>query len=160
MEYTVYDCLHTDRRRITANSLEELLLESKEKLGYYSTDATLVLAEDGTVVDEEEYFQCLDANTDFVLLKNSEQWIPFHGSACIGYLVNKLKRNLGYLLVFSTIELQLLVDTTSDSLSEAMNIPHDEALLMQEGCQRALNEKREFDEILQFIIMLKREINK
>lgn len=35
---------------------------------------TLVLAEDGTIVDDEDYFLCLPANTKFVALAKDEKW--------------------------------------------------------------------------------------
>lgn len=35
---------------------------------------TLVLAEDGTIVDDEDYFLCLPSNTKFVALAKDEKW--------------------------------------------------------------------------------------
>lgn len=35
---------------------------------------TLVLAEDGTIVDDEDYFLCLPADTKFVALAKNEKW--------------------------------------------------------------------------------------
>lgn len=35
---------------------------------------TLVLEEDGTVVDTEEFFQSLDDNTHFVALQKGQKW--------------------------------------------------------------------------------------
>lgn len=35
---------------------------------------TLVLAEDGTIVDDEDYFLCLPSNTKFVALAKNEKW--------------------------------------------------------------------------------------
>ncbi|XP_066481791.1 lipid transferase CIDEA [Tiliqua scincoides] len=37
---------------------------------------TLVLEEDGTVVDTEDFFQSLGDNTHFMLLKKGQQWTP------------------------------------------------------------------------------------
>ena len=36
---------------------------------------TLVLAKDGTTVDDDDYFLCLPANTKFVALAGNEKWI-------------------------------------------------------------------------------------
>ena len=47
----------------------------KRKLGYDSVDVLLVLEKDGTVVDDEDYFQTLDDNTTFLLLKNTEKYL-------------------------------------------------------------------------------------
>lgn len=35
---------------------------------------TLVLAEDGTIVDDEDYFLCLPSDTTFVALAKNEKW--------------------------------------------------------------------------------------
>lgn len=35
---------------------------------------TIVLAEDGTIVDDEDYFRCLPPNTKFVALAKDEKW--------------------------------------------------------------------------------------
>lgn len=37
---------------------------------------TLVLEEDGTVVDTEEFFRSLDDNTHFMVLENGQKWTP------------------------------------------------------------------------------------
>lgn len=36
----------------------------------------IVLENDGTEVDEEEYFRTLDENTCFMILRADEEWIP------------------------------------------------------------------------------------
>lgn len=38
------------------------------------TPITLVLAEDGTIVDDDDYFLCLPSNTKFVALACNEKW--------------------------------------------------------------------------------------
>lgn len=35
---------------------------------------TLVLEEDGTIVDTEEFFQSLDDNTHFMVLEKGQKW--------------------------------------------------------------------------------------
>nr|AYM50951.1 CIDEA (del 71-160 aa)-3XHA [synthetic construct] len=37
---------------------------------------TLVLEEDGTVVDTEEFFQTLGDNTHFMILEKGQKWMP------------------------------------------------------------------------------------
>lgn len=37
---------------------------------------TLVLEEDGTVVDSEDFFQSLPNNTPLMVLENGERWTP------------------------------------------------------------------------------------
>ena len=48
-----------------------------EKLGYDNRqDVYLVLEEDGTEVDDEEYFQSLPDNTRLMLLHHQDIWSP------------------------------------------------------------------------------------
>ncbi len=55
-----------------------LLLQGKEKLGYQPDKAVyVVLEEDGTEVDDEEYFQTLPENTLLMLLIPGDKWSPF-----------------------------------------------------------------------------------
>lgn len=37
---------------------------------------TLVLEEDGTVVDTEDFFQSLEGNTQLMLLEKGQKWKP------------------------------------------------------------------------------------
>ena len=60
--------------------LKDLLYNfaGREKLNYPPDKAVyVVLEEDGTEVDEEEYFQTLPENTLLILLYVGEKWSPF-----------------------------------------------------------------------------------
>ena len=56
-----------------------IYLSGKEKLGYPMDKAVyVVLEEDGTEVDEEEYFQTLPENTLLMLLYvGGDKWSPY-----------------------------------------------------------------------------------
>ena len=57
-----------------AANLEELMKAGQEKLGYSSSiDLKVVLEEDGTEIDDEEYFGTLHKYTAFILLPVSER---------------------------------------------------------------------------------------
>ena len=59
-------------------SVLDVLLIGKAKLNYsHDKKVYVVLEEDGTEVDEEEYFQTLPANTLLMLLYVGERWSPF-----------------------------------------------------------------------------------
>lgn len=52
-----------------------------EFLGFTSSDAvTVVLEDDGTIVNDEAYFLCLPTNTKFMLLHEKERWSPVRRS--------------------------------------------------------------------------------
>ena len=61
-----------------ASCLEELVQTSRTKLQYPDTkDVQVVLEEDGTEVDDDEYFQTLEPNTTLMLLYQEDRWSPF-----------------------------------------------------------------------------------
>ncbi|XP_049626104.1 cell death activator CIDE-A [Suncus etruscus] len=66
----------SSRRGVTANSLKELLAKTLEALMITTGLVTLVLEEDGTVVDTEEFFQTLGDNTHFMILEKGQKWTP------------------------------------------------------------------------------------
>ncbi|XP_037364757.1 cell death activator CIDE-A isoform X1 [Talpa occidentalis] len=66
----------SSRRGVMANSLEELLSKTLEALVITTGLVTLVLEEDGTVVDTEEFFQTLGDNTHFMVLEKGQKWTP------------------------------------------------------------------------------------
>lgn len=52
-----------------------------EFLGFSSSDPiTVVLEDDGTIVEDEAYFLCLPFNTKFMLLHEKETWSPIRRS--------------------------------------------------------------------------------
>ena len=49
-----------------------------EKLKYPAEqEIVVVLEEDGTEVDEDDYFQTLDDNTELMILYRGDRWSPF-----------------------------------------------------------------------------------
>ena len=56
----------------------QLPIPGKDKLNYPpDKEVYVVLEEDGTEVDEEEYFQTLPENTLLMLLHVGDKWSPF-----------------------------------------------------------------------------------
>ncbi|XP_070783894.1 lipid transferase CIDEA [Enoplosus armatus] len=69
-------CTHSRRRRrsLVASSLDELLEQAARVFMLSCHFLTLVLEEDGTVVDSEEFFQSLPNNTPLMVLEKGEMW--------------------------------------------------------------------------------------
>ncbi|XP_004426143.2 PREDICTED: DNA fragmentation factor subunit alpha, partial [Ceratotherium simum simum] len=64
-----------EQHGVAASSLEELRSKAYDILAIdKSLAVTLVLAEDGTIVDDDDYFLCLPSNTKFVALAGNEKW--------------------------------------------------------------------------------------
>ncbi|XP_007444395.1 cell death activator CIDE-B [Python bivittatus] len=61
------------RKGLMAGTLEELLNKAKETL-LLSGMVFLVLEEDGTLVETEEFFQVLDDNTALMVLEKGQKW--------------------------------------------------------------------------------------
>ena len=75
--FKVLDRLRTTKKGLMAGTLEELIRSGKEKLSYLAEQAVIVvLEEDGTEIDDEEYFQSLADNTLLMLLHHQDLWSP------------------------------------------------------------------------------------
>nr|XP_056715610.1 lipid transferase CIDEC-like [Euleptes europaea] len=73
--YRVSNWDRTLRKGIMAESLRDLLEKVHLALPVVGT-ITLVLDEDGTIVDTEEYFQTLQESTVFLVLTKGQSWYP------------------------------------------------------------------------------------
>ncbi|XP_077208912.1 lipid transferase CIDEA isoform X2 [Paroedura picta] len=71
-------CNHnrSSRRGVVASSLQELISKTLDALMITAGLITLVLEEDGTMVDTEDFFQSLGDNTHFMLLERGQKWSP------------------------------------------------------------------------------------
>ncbi|XP_034981942.1 lipid transferase CIDEA [Zootoca vivipara] len=71
-------CNHdrSSRRGVIASTLEELISKTLDTLMITAGLITLVLEEDGTVVDTEDFFQSLGDNTHFMVLERGQKWKP------------------------------------------------------------------------------------
>lgn len=77
--YKVWSADRQTRKSITASNLTELKFRSAEKLSYdqYNlSNLRVVLENDGTEVEDEQYFQSAERDTIFLLLRDDEQWLP------------------------------------------------------------------------------------
>ncbi|KAM9632751.1 lipid transferase CIDEA [Trichechus inunguis] len=66
----------SSRRGVMASSLKELISKTLDALVITAGLVTLVLEEDGTMVDTEEFFQNLQDNTHFMILEKGQKWTP------------------------------------------------------------------------------------
>nr|AAF61425.1 caspase-activated deoxyribonuclease inhibitor short form [Rattus norvegicus] len=122
-----------EQHGVAASSLEELRSKACELLAIDKslTPVTLVLAEDGTIVDDEDYFLCLPSNTKFVALACNEKWAYNDSDGGTAWLsqesfdtdqtdsgagvkwknvARQLKEDLSSIILLSEEELQALID--------------------------------------------------
>ncbi|XP_062836610.1 lipid transferase CIDEA [Anolis carolinensis] len=72
--YRLCNCERNNRRGVVASSLQELISKTLDALMITAGLITLVLEEDGTVVDTEDFFQSLPDNTHFMVLEKGQKW--------------------------------------------------------------------------------------
>ncbi|XP_064006302.1 lipid transferase CIDEA isoform X1 [Pogoniulus pusillus] len=72
--FRVSNASRSCRKGIVASSLQELISKTLDAFLISAGIVTLVLEEDGTVVDTEEFFKSLDDNTHFMVLEKGEKW--------------------------------------------------------------------------------------
>ncbi|KAJ0068822.1 hypothetical protein NL108_012067, partial [Boleophthalmus pectinirostris] len=73
--FRVTNADRSTKKGLTAHGLEDLLHKVTESLAM-SYESTLVLDEDGTEIDTEDFFQTLPVNTVFMILDKGQKWSP------------------------------------------------------------------------------------
>ncbi|KAM3872396.1 DNA fragmentation factor subunit alpha [Diretmus argenteus] len=162
-------------------SLAQLKIKGCEFLSF-SPDApvSVVLEDDGTIVEDEAYFLCLPSNTKFMLLQEKETWSPTRridgGTAwmtresmlldtdavdcSIGtepwwILAQQLKQDLASIILMSEADLQTLVDIPCPKLAAALDFEEKKVEDLQKTLQSVLDrreEERQSKELLQLYL--------
>ncbi|XP_056278940.1 DNA fragmentation factor subunit alpha [Pseudoliparis swirei] len=162
-------------------SLADLKMKGSEFFGFSpSQPVTVVLENDGTIVDDQAYFLCLPLNTKFMLLHEKETWSPVRrvdgGTAWLARdslvleadtvdsssaaapwlnLAQQLKQDLTSIILMSDADLQTLVDAPCLELASALGFQKKRAEDLQETLQRVLDrreEERQSKELLQLYL--------
>lgn len=159
---------------VVVPSLDELKQKGCEFLGYSPTDpVTVVLENDGTIVQDQAYFLCLPSNTKFMLLHEKETWSPVRkmdgGTAWMAResmlletdavetdavdaassaapwwdLAQQLKQDMASVILMSEADLQTLVDAPCPELASALGFQEKKAEDLQETLQRVLDRREE-----------------
>uniref|UniRef100_A0A8C8VK62 DNA fragmentation factor subunit alpha n=1 Tax=Pelusios castaneus TaxID=367368 RepID=A0A8C8VK62_9SAUR len=122
---------------------------------------TLVLAEDGTIVDDEDYFLCLLPNTKFVALAKNEKWTSsciVEGAAWVSrestdevdsggekwkHLARQLKDDLSSIILMSEEDLQVLIDVPCSDLAQELSQSQPKTQILQDTLQQVLDRREE-----------------
>ncbi|XP_017681314.1 PREDICTED: DNA fragmentation factor subunit alpha [Lepidothrix coronata] len=121
---------------------------------------TLVLAEDGTIVDDEDYFLCLPPNTKFVALAKDEKWSGKSldsGTSWLSgaadevdsavekwkQLARQLKGDLSNIILMSEEDLQVLIDVPRSDLAEELAQSETKTQVLQDTLQQVLDRREE-----------------
>ncbi|KAI4880591.1 hypothetical protein NFI96_012192 [Prochilodus magdalenae] len=163
---------------LVASSLGQLKVKASEALGFNpGTSVSVVLEDDGTIVEDETYFLCLPQNSRFMLLRDTDVWRPSKksdggtawlcqesfdtvDSAVSGVeawhsLANQLKQDLASIILMSEADLQRLVDVPPADLASVLGFSQQKTKDLQETLQRVLDrreEERQSKELLQLYL--------
>lgn len=166
--YKICDASRSIKKGVVASSLEDLIQKLPEKLGRTepSETVTIVLENDGTEVDEEDYFSTLEENTCLMALYDAEKWtseIPqchitldttddASGQRRLPSLVGQLKQNICHVSVLGGPDLELLSDMDPDSVADIL-FPNDKEFLetLKEASGRILCEKRQAQDAMELL---------
>lgn len=87
--YKIVDHMRDRRKGVTASSLRELTDVARNRLGFpLDADLTIVLEQDGTEVDDEDYFATLEKNTNLMVLYGDQKWkAATEGKATSRYII-------------------------------------------------------------------------
>uniref|UniRef100_A0A0B7BI66 CIDE-N domain-containing protein n=2 Tax=Arion vulgaris TaxID=1028688 RepID=A0A0B7BI66_9EUPU len=145
------------KKSLTASSLQELLEKGCSKLNLNHSSALLrvVLEEDGTEVDDDDYFALVPDNSTLLILQDNEKWSPqgsgtidetdsrgdvSHDQSELKHLAEYLKHDLLSIITFNSEQQQLLVDSDTSTLAHLMGRTERYARGVQASCQCHLDE--------------------
>ncbi|XP_066998789.1 DNA fragmentation factor subunit alpha isoform X2 [Anabrus simplex] len=172
LPFKVVDLARETRKGVVASSLHEFIIRARGKLHIpESIPVKVVLEQDGTEVDDDEYFSTVEKNTTLMLLVNDEKWLPpgktprsrglvyDETDACGGKfskekelesLVDRLQGDLSHISMLGGKELELLSNMDPESLTDI--IP-DRIFLVQlkEASGRFLSEKQQAQDAMDLL---------
>uniref|UniRef100_A0A8C9EIQ9 DNA fragmentation factor subunit alpha n=1 Tax=Pavo cristatus TaxID=9049 RepID=A0A8C9EIQ9_PAVCR len=151
-----------EQHGLAASCLRELRDKAGRALaiGEDGRPITLVLAEDGTIVDDEDYFLCLPSNTKFVALAKGERWSGRSadsrstwlsepadevdsGAERWRQLARQLKGDLSNIILMSEEDLQVLIDVPRSDLAEELAQSQTKTQVLQDTLQQVLDRREE-----------------
>lgn len=160
------------KKGVIASSLEELVDKSRQRMGIHAAEPVhIVLEEDGTEVDDDDYFLFLPHNTTLMVLTADQRWamegkesLPGHDepdfmvagegaeiSNRTRELVSSLQRDITRLIAFSNDDLQAVVDMNVPALASLLQDTESYAEAIQEACQRHLDERTQTSEAMDLL---------
>uniref|UniRef100_A0A2D4JAQ3 CIDE-N domain-containing protein n=1 Tax=Micrurus lemniscatus lemniscatus TaxID=129467 RepID=A0A2D4JAQ3_MICLE len=148
---------------VAASSLQELKMKACPLLAIdlASQPVTLVLAEDGTIIDDNDYFLCLPQNTKLEVVAKNEKWTsPGGGTTWLEeeitntnevdssggkwkVLARQLKNDLSTIVLMSEEDLQALVEVPCSDLAREISENPLQTQRLQASLQETLDRREE-----------------
>ncbi|XP_050427886.1 DNA fragmentation factor subunit alpha-like [Adelges cooleyi] len=161
MPYKIVDSKREHKIGIVAESLSDLIAKAQQKFKI-EEPVKVVLELDGTEVDENDYFDTLEKNTLFMILKKDEKWSPYSsiniqlskddvdGKQSINCLIDRLKSDSGQIALLGGCDLELLADMNPEDVTDQA-IDRSFVEQIKEASGRFLYEKREAQDALNLL---------
>lgn len=162
--YKVWTADRGIKKALVAASLDSLKEKGAAKLEIPVSDVTVVVEADGTVVDDEEYFSCLEGNTILILLSAGQKWRPvwdqggedepdsaLHSDLDLRYIAMKLRENLGFLVTMTPEQLEVVAEAPVEKLRDLTGYDLRDVRRLQLQCHRYLDELQEANDALQLL---------
>ncbi|XP_067576068.1 DNA fragmentation factor subunit alpha [Pseudorca crassidens] len=172
-----------EQHGVAASCLEELRSKACDILAIDKSLApvTLVLAEDGTIVDDDDYFLCLPANTKFVALAGNEKWAYNNSDGGTAWITQEsfdrdetdsgaglkwknvarqLKEDLSSIILLSEEDLQMLIDVPCSELAQELSQSRVAVQGLQNTLQQVLDQREEARQSKQLLELYLRALEK
>ncbi|XP_015676913.1 DNA fragmentation factor subunit alpha [Protobothrops mucrosquamatus] len=155
-----------EQHGVAASTLQELKIKACNLLAIDldSQPVTLVLAGDGTIVDDDDYFLCLPQNTKFGVVAKNEKWTASSntgegttwleeeitntnevdgGGEKWQVLARQLKNDLSTIVLMSEEDLQALIDVPCSDLARELSENPLQTQRLQRTLQETLDRREE-----------------
>ncbi|CAL1543319.1 unnamed protein product [Lymnaea stagnalis] len=153
--FKVWSSDHSIKKSVVVSSLQDLIYSGCEKLKI--SPPVRVVLEDGTEVDDEEYFSFLPDNTILILsVSNGRDEVDTAITSDsindpILHLAKILRKDLQNIIHFTDEDLQRLVDADTEQLAQLLDSSKSIVSSIQDGCQRHLDDRAQTKEALELL---------
>ncbi|XP_076320442.1 DNA fragmentation factor subunit alpha-like [Tachypleus tridentatus] len=174
--YKVWSSDRQTKKALVVSSLEELRKKGAEKLGYQlHPPLKVVLESDGTEVDDENYFQTINKDTVFILLRENEQWNPSGveilrtgqdvidapgvlianiTSNCLEEILSILRKDVALIFMLKEAQLELVADMNINEHAVS-RADRDFLFHLQGVCDRILIDRKKAEDTKTLLDLLK-----
>ncbi|XP_058798565.1 DNA fragmentation factor subunit alpha-like isoform X1 [Phymastichus coffea] len=181
--YKLVDHNRENKKGITASSFKELIYIARTRFEIpIHMQMMIVLEQDGTEIDDEDYFATLESNTILMILQNNQKWTPVkltkskpqlivvddtidHGlrhqqeqekskyeAIQMDSILSFIRNDISDVSLLNETELEMLSDMNPDSVADIIS---DKSFLEQlkEASSRFLAKKRHAQESMALLCM-------
>lgn len=176
--FKIKDYTRCIKKSIVASTLDEVRSKAVEKFGKTELPS-IHLDCDGTEIDDEDYFQTLEPNTELIAVFPGEKWsdptqyitVTTHRNSLdatdgslgevekvhLKKLVHQIQNNMGTISILSEPELEMLSNMDPNSVADIVG--REITGQVKEASGRILYEKRQAYEAIELLNLIARKNN-